>query len=64
MRRSNERKRPRGVRPKIPSYDINGRPLVGYGPGHEFDGNGMKTAATCHYDLWSLQFPTLNSDVG
>ena len=23
MRRSNERKRPRGVRPKIPSYDIN-----------------------------------------
>ena len=40
LRRSTERKRSRGVRPKIPSYDINSRPLVGYGPGHEFDGNG------------------------
>ena len=40
LRRSTEHRRPRGVRPKIPSYDANGHPQVGYGPGHEFNGHG------------------------
>ncbi|KAF9784032.1 hypothetical protein BJ322DRAFT_890760 [Thelephora terrestris] len=39
LRRSAERKRPRGERPKIPSYEVNGHPPIGYGPGHEFNGN-------------------------
>jgi hypothetical protein len=40
LKRSTERRRPRSVRPKIPSYDLNGHPLLGYGSGHEFNDNG------------------------
>lgn len=40
LRRSTERKKPRGVRPRLPSYEVNGHPPVGYGSGHEFNGNG------------------------
>jgi hypothetical protein len=28
------------VRPRIPSYEVNGQPLVGYGSGYEFNDNG------------------------
>ena len=40
LRRSAERRRPRAERPKIPSYEANGHPPIGYGSGYEFNGNG------------------------
>ena len=36
LRRSTETRRTRGARPGIPSYDVNGQPQVGYGPGYEY----------------------------
>lgn len=38
LRRSVEHRRPRGVRPRIPSYELNGHPQVG--SGYEFNGGG------------------------
>ena len=40
LRRSADPRRARGVRPKIPSYEVNGQPLVGYGSGYEYHVNG------------------------
>jgi len=40
LRRSTDPRRARGVRPKIPSYEVNGQPPVGYGSGYEFNPNG------------------------
>jgi len=42
LRRSAENRRARGVRPNIPSYEVNGHPPIGYGSGYEytFNGNG------------------------
>jgi hypothetical protein len=40
LRRSAEHRRARGVRPRIPSYEVNGQPPVGYGSGYEFNDNG------------------------
>ncbi|KAF9649515.1 hypothetical protein BDM02DRAFT_3186269 [Thelephora ganbajun] len=42
LRRSAEHRRTRGMRPKIPSYEVNGQPPVGYRSGYEFNvsGNG------------------------
>ena len=40
LRRGAEHRRARGVRPKIPSYEVNGQPPIGYGSGYEYNGNG------------------------
>ena len=40
LRRSTDPRRARGVRPKIPSYEVNGQPPLGYGSGYEFNANG------------------------
>jgi hypothetical protein len=40
LRRSAEHRRARGVRPRIPSYEVNGQPPIGYGSGYEFNDNG------------------------
>lgn len=40
LRRSVEHRRPRGVRPRIPSYEVNGHPPAGHGSGYEFNGGG------------------------
>jgi len=49
LRRSTDPRRVRGVRPKIPSYEVNGQQPVGYGSGYEYnpngDGNGNHTSA-------------------
>jgi hypothetical protein len=56
LRRSTEHRMARGVRPRIPSYEVNGQPLVGYGSGYKFNnGNGVST--TCQDDC-DLQVPT------
>ena len=35
-----DHRRPRGVRPNIPSYEVNGQPPIGYGSGYEYNFNG------------------------